>query len=260
MAERVTWERGAFDDAAIYDGFMGRYAVQFAPQFADLVGIGRTGRALDVGCGTGALTAELARRLGPGAVRAIDPSRQFLAAAHERNPGVVVQRGVAEALPFDDGEFDFTLAQLAVGHTYDPPAALAEMARVTAPGGIVATCEWMPSGPSPYTPFITARATLDPGYYRPRPGRQRRVDRLRALGVVSIETAEVTASVRFECFEDWWAPVSNGVGPSSTYVRTLDPESKARLRALCGAELPSGSFELPGVALAVKGVVPKAVR
>jgi SAM-dependent methyltransferase len=255
MAGRVAHPRGAFDDAAVYDGFMGRYAVQFAPQFADLAGVGDTGRALDVGCGTGALTTELARRLGPQAVTGIDPSRPFLAAARARNPEVRFERGVGEALPFDDGEFDFTLAQLALGHTYDPPATLAEIVRVTAPGGIVALCSWEATAPTPYAPYEAAMVKHEPGYERTVRGR-RPDNLLRALGLVAVETAELTASVRFERFEDWWTPVSDGVGPTSSYIRTLDPASKARLRAGCEAELPVAPFDLPGIAIAMKGVVP----
>jgi ubiquinone/menaquinone biosynthesis C-methylase UbiE len=62
---------------------------------------GRAGqRVLDVGCGPGALTAQLAERLGAGAVSAVDPSGSFVAAARARFPGADVQSGAAEQLPF----------------------------------------------------------------------------------------------------------------------------------------------------------------
>ena len=89
-----------------YDRFMGVYSVQLAPQLADLAGVASGQRVLDVGCGPGALTTELAGRLGPAAVTAVDPSERFVAAARERLPGVTVERASAEELPFPDDSFD----------------------------------------------------------------------------------------------------------------------------------------------------------
>ena len=101
-------------DAGAYDRFMGRYSTPLAPLFADLASVSAGQRALDVGCGPGALTAELSRRLGAAAVSAVDPSPSFVEAARERNPGVDVRSAAAEDLPFGDGDFDVVLAQ-------DPP-------------------------------------------------------------------------------------------------------------------------------------------
>jgi len=128
--------------AEAYDRFMGRYSVHLSPQMADLAQV-RTGqRVLDVGCGPGALTAELVARLGPVSVTAVDPSPPFVEAARTRNPGARVEEASAEQLPFADGEFDAALAQLVVHFMADPVAGLAEMARVTRPGGAVAACVW----------------------------------------------------------------------------------------------------------------------
>ena len=72
--------------AEMYDRFMGRYSALLAPAFADLAGIAGRQRVLDVGCGPGALTAELVERLAPAAVAAVDPSEEFVAAARARHP------------------------------------------------------------------------------------------------------------------------------------------------------------------------------
>src|SRR5215213_2704780 len=112
--------------AASYDRFMGRYSTPLAPQLADLAGIAAGQRVLDVGCGPGALTAELVRRVGADAVSAVDPSEPFVAAAIERNPGVDVRQGSAEQLPFPDDGFDASLAQLVVHFMAGPAAGLAE--------------------------------------------------------------------------------------------------------------------------------------
>jgi ubiquinone/menaquinone biosynthesis C-methylase UbiE len=95
-------------------------------------------RALDVGCGPGALTAELVARLGAARVAAVEPSETFAAACRDRLPGVDVRRAAAEALPFADGTFDRVLAQLVVTFVTDPPAGVRVMRRVARGDGTVA--------------------------------------------------------------------------------------------------------------------------
>jgi Methylase involved in ubiquinone/menaquinone biosynthesis len=154
-------------DADAYDRFMGRYSRPLAVPFADFAGLPLDGRVLDVGCGPGALTAELARRARPGRVTAVDPSEEFVAALRGRHPGVQVIRAPAEDLPFEGGCFDATLAQLVVNVMDDPVAGLREMARVTRDGGVVAACVWDFTDGGPIGPFWDAaqRSIL-----RSRPG------------------------------------------------------------------------------------------
>src|SRR2546423_14395751 len=150
--------------AGAYDSFMGRFSMQLSAQLADLAGIERGQRVIDVGSGPGALTTELVRRLGPDAVAAADPSEPFVEAARERHPGVDVQLAPAEDLPFDNDSFDAALAQLVVHFMADPVAGLAEMARVTCPGGVVAACVGdLAGGRAPISPFWQAARELDPG-------------------------------------------------------------------------------------------------
>lgn len=133
----------AFDvPAEAYDRFMGRYSALLSAPFADFAGVHPGQRALDVGCGPGALTAELVRRLGAEAVAAVDPSAPFVLAARERHPQVDVREAVAEDLPFPDSSFDIALAQLVVHFMSDPLVGLGEMLRVVRPGGIVAASVW----------------------------------------------------------------------------------------------------------------------
>ena len=113
----------SFLAADAYDRFMGRYSVLLAPELADFATIAPGQRALDVGCGPGALTAELVRRLGADLVSAVDPSEPFISAARDRHPGVDVRLGSAEQLPFGDQEFDGVLAQLVVHFMADPRGA-----------------------------------------------------------------------------------------------------------------------------------------
>ncbi len=126
---------------------------------ADLAGVRSGQRVLDVGCGPGALTGELVARAGASHVSAVDPTEGFVAAAGERHPGVDVRRAGAEELPFADGEFDASLAQLVVHFMADPARGLAEMARVTRPNGVVSACVWdFAGGQSPPRAVLGRRA------------------------------------------------------------------------------------------------------
>jgi ubiquinone/menaquinone biosynthesis C-methylase UbiE len=132
--------------AEAYDRFMGRYSAFLAPQIAAFAHVADSQRVLDVGCGPGALTTELVRRLGAASVTAVDPSESFVDAARKRLPGVTVEVASAELLPFPDRTFDAVIAQLVVHFMPDPVAGLAEMARVTRPQGVVAACVWDHAG------------------------------------------------------------------------------------------------------------------
>lgn len=120
--------------AEAYDRFMGRYSFPLAVRLAEFADISAGQRVLDVGCGSGALVSELVRRLAADAVCAVDPSEQFVEAVRSRHPGVRVERAAAEQLPFEDGSFDASLAQLVVHFMADPVAGLTEMLRVTEQG------------------------------------------------------------------------------------------------------------------------------
>src|SRR5256714_11808117 len=147
-----------------YLRFMGQYSEPLAAQFADLAAVRGGQRVLDVGCGPGALTAELVRRTSPEAVSAVEPSGSFAVAARERLPGVDIRLAAAEQLPFGDAVFDAVLAQLVVHFMADPVAGLREMGRVTRPGGIVAACVWdHAGGRGPLSAFWRAVRELDPG-------------------------------------------------------------------------------------------------
>jgi SAM-dependent methyltransferase len=244
--------------AEAYDRFMGRYSVPLAPLFADFAGA--DGRVLDVGCGPGALTAELVHRLGEDAVSAVDPSQPFVEAVRERHPGVTVERAAAEELPFAEREFDAALAQLVVHFMADPIAGLGEMARVTRDGGVVAASVWdHGGGQGPLSVYWDAVHELDPTVEDESQlagARQGDLTRLFATaGLQEIVEAELWVSVEHSTFEDWWEPYMLGVGPAGDYVTGLDDESRARLRELCEAKLSDAPFEVRARAWAARGLV-----
>jgi ubiquinone/menaquinone biosynthesis C-methylase UbiE len=233
--------------ASAYDRFMGRFSEPLAAEFADLVAARPGDRALDVGCGPGALTAELVRRLGADAVTAVDPSASFVSAARERFPAVDVHRASAESLPFADDAFDVAAAQLVVHFMADPVAGLAEMARVTRPGGVVAACVWdHAGGGSPLSVFWQAvhdTAPSAPGEAQLAGARQGHLTELfEAAGLDHVEAGLVSVVVEFAGFEEWWEPYTFGVGPAGAHVAGLDESGVAALRARCTELLPPGPF------------------
>lgn len=248
----------SFDvDADAYARFMGRFSEPLAVQFAELAEVRAGQRVLDVGCGPGALTGQLVLRLGSGAVSAIDPSASFVAATRARFPEIDVRCGVAERLPFADDSFDASLAQLVVHFMADPVAGLAEMARVTHPGGLIAGCVWdHAGGTGPLATFWRAVHDLDPAApdESQLPGARQGdlADLCAAACLQQIESGELTVSVGFATFADWWEPFTLGVGPAGAYVRQLDDAHREALRTRCGQLLPTAPFHLPASAWSVR--------
>ena len=249
----------SFDVSAdAYLRFMGRYSEPLAPQFADLAGFGRGQRALDVGCGPGALAAVLVSRAGAEAVSAVDPSASFVAAARERLPGADVRQAAAERLPFPDDAFDVVLAQLVVHFMTDPVTGLREMARVTRPGGTIAACVWdHAGGRGPVGAFWRAARELDPAADDESGLAGTREGHLAGLfaqaGLASVQAGTLTVRVRQPDFEAWWNPFSLGVGPAGAYLAALDDERRAALRAQCRRELPDGPFDVTATAWTATG-------
>ena len=235
--------------ADAYLRFMGQYSEPLAARFADLAGVRRGQRVLDVGCGPGALTAELVGRAGAHAVSAVEPSASFAAAVRERLPEVDVRLGAAERLPFPDGAFDAAMAQLVVHFMADPVTGLREMGRVTRPGGVVAACVWDHAGArGPLAQFWSAVRELDPAADDESDLPGVREGHLAALfaqaGLGGTQVTTLTVRVRHADFERWWEPFTLGVGPAGAYVASLAPDRRAALRDQCRRLLPAGPIEI----------------
>ena len=249
-----------FDVAAeAYDAFMGRYSTPLASRFCDFAGIGSEQRVLDVGCGPGALTAELVGRLGSAAVCAVDPSEPFVEAARARHPGVDVRQASAERLSFDADEFDAVLAQLVVHFMDDPLAGLREMSRVTRADGVVAACVWDHAGAQgPLSRFWDAARELDPKVRdesRLAGAREGHLaELLEQVGLGEVEGTLLSVSVEHTSFEEWWQPFTFGVGPAGAYLAALDDDQRLRLRELCRERSPGEGMTVTAGAWAARGV------
>ena len=244
-----------------YDRFMGRYSRELAPVFADFAGIETGQRVLDVGCGSGVLTAELARRLGADHVAGADPS-PLLEACAQRVPGAELKQASAESLPWADDSFDAALAQLVVHFMDDPEAGTAEMTRVTRPGGVVAACTWDFSGGMKLlgTFWESARA-IEPGAAESETSAfdEARLDAVwRGAGLDGVQVDALVVSRRYEDFDDLWDTFLLGVGPAGQHLGSQPPERQSAIRAEYFSRLdePVGPVELDARAWAVRGRVP----
>lgn len=250
---------GRFDvTPEAYGRFMGRWSEPLADRFVRRVAVPPGSRALDVGCGPGALTARLVATLGADAVAAVDPSPSFVGAVRSRLPGVDVRPASAEALPFPDGAFDLTAAQLVVHFMADPVAGLAEMARVTRPGGVVAASVWdHGGGGGPLRVFWDAVRDLDPSApgeaHLPGTVEGQLAALFTAAGLHDVEPWTETVRSTYASFDEWWEPFTLGVGPAGAYVTGLDDGPRAALRARCYQALPTAPFELTASAWCVRG-------
>jgi len=241
---------------AAYDAFMGRYSFQLAEQFADAAGVTSGESAIDVGCGTGALTGLLVERLGIDAVCACDPTPGFVAACSARHPGLDVQQGRAESIPFESDRFDHAMAQLVLHFVSEPDQAAREMARVVRPGGMVAACVWdFEQGMELLRGFWDAALAIDPA--APDEARTLRFGRpgeiaglWSAAGLTDVVETTLHVSSTYTSFDELWRSFLAGVGPAGAYLVALPEGDRARLHDELYQRFgsPSGEFTLGAVA------------
>ena len=251
--------------AEAYDRHVGRYGAQLAAELIHVAGLQPGQRALDVGCGPGALTRALADAVGAELVAAVDPSETFVAACRSRVPGAEVLVGIGERLPFDDDSFDAVLAQLVVQLLDDREAGVREMARVARPGGVLAACVWDSTRMPLLSAFWDAAADVAPertaqldegrqvGYPSPD-----ELERLWSVaGLANVRAGDVTVHARYEDLDDLMAPFAAGVGHSGACFSALDDARRRRLRNRVHERLgrADGPFTLTARAWWVRGEV-----
>jgi len=245
-------------DGDAYDNFMGRYSTVLAKLFADFADVRSGMRALDVGAGTGALTAELLVR--GSTVAAADPSPEFVDVLRKRFPNLEVEEAPAESLPFGSDVFDVALAQLVVAFVSDAPAAVAEMARVARR---VAVCMWGVAEVDMFAAIDRTAAAMgtttatEPRRYRTP---QEIRDLLAPLGEVESTELDVTAAYRG--FDEFWETLQHGVGPAGHWIASLDADAHARAHDELYRQLgsPDGPFLLAARAFAAAVTVTRVGR
>lgn len=253
-----------FDNGATYERFMGGWSRSVGEIFLDWLAPSSGLRWLDVGCGNGAFTELLAARCAPAALDGIDPAEGMLAFARTRPVAsrARFQPGDAMALPFDDDTFDAAVMPLVIFFVPEPAQGVAEMVRVTAPGGMVTAYAWdMPGGGFPYENLRTAfRAAGLPVPAEPHP-QVSRLDVMHDLwteaGLEAVETRAITVQRTFADFDDYWTTVLGGPSLGATLAQ-MPPADLAQIQARLRSVLPTdaaGRITYSARAHAVKGRV-----
>jgi SAM-dependent methyltransferase len=257
-------ESNAYDvDPADYDQYIGRYGRRLAQLFLRSTGTYPGQRGLDVGCGTGALTYEMAQLFGPENCRAIDPLPQFVEATRKRCWGVEVAQGRVEDLPYPDKQFDVVMAQLVIDDLADPQAGVLEMRRVARPGGTVAASVWDYAGDMTlFRTFWDAAIQLDPDRAGPLdPGKKVLANQFqlgelwRSCGYEAVSLGHIDVGAFYKDVDELWEPFAKGIGQAGAYAASLGPEQQEALKAEFLERLgsPEGFFELTARAWWVAG-------
>jgi len=250
-----------------YEAYVGRWSRPLAELFLAWFAAPTAGRWLDVGCGTGALTAAVLATADPVAVVGIDPSPEFLGAAQAAilDPRARFAPGDARALPVASDGYDAVVAGLVLNFVPEPAPAVAEMARAARPGGAVGAYVWDYSGGMQrmrsFWEAVAATdppaAALDPSprFAMCRPEPLAALFGAAGLGDVAVEAIDLPMA--FRDLDDFWLPYTMaGASAAQRYVTALDDDRKAALRERLRVTLPvaaDGSLRLIDRAWAVRG-------
>ena len=255
-----------FDDGAAYEKLMGVWSRLVGEEFLDWLALPPGLRCIDIGCGNGAFTELLIAHCRPVEVQGVDPSEGQLAFARSR-PGVGVakfQQGGAEALPFADKSFDAALMALVIFFVPNPAKGVAEMKRVTRPGGVIAAYAWdIFNGGFPLEPLQAELRALGQQYMLPPSAEVSRLPALRRVweeaGLDAVETREFTVRRTFVNFDEVWSTSLSSPSTGGTIAKMAPADVttlKTRLRNRLPADA-SGRITYSARANAVKGRVPK---
>ena len=249
-----------------YEPYVGRWSRLVAHEFLKWLAVPRQCAWLDVGCGTGALSATILRDANPSSVTGIDASDAYLAFAREtiRDERAHFHSGDAQALPFADDTVDAAVSGLMLNFLPRPRECVVEMTRVTRPGGTVAAYVWDYSGEMQLMRiFWDAAIALDPGAVELDEGRRFPLCEPEALerlfedaGLADVQARAIDVPTIFRDFDDYWSPFLGGQGPAPAYTMSLSEERRVELRERIRAVLPvspDGSIHLIARAWAAKG-------
>ena len=238
-----------FADGAAYERSMGRWSQLIGRQFIEWLDMPAGLAWLDAGCGNGAFTEIVMQLSAPAQVTGIDPSQAQIDYASGR-PGCSGARfatGDAQDIPLPDNSVDAAVMALVISFLPDPEKTARELARVTRPGGTVATYMWDTAGGGhPANPINAAMKAL--GLSRPGAPHNgaARLPRMReiweAAGLADVETRVIDMTVTFPDFEDFWQSNIISTGPLGKALSALAPEQSAALRSKLQQDLcPQGA-------------------
>ncbi len=252
-----------------YEAYMGRWSRQIAPRFLDWLGAKANLDWLEIGCGSGALSATILDRCNPKGLISIDPSEGFVSTAQKNVPDerAEFRVGDAQELALESASRDVIASALVLNFVPDKEMALAEMKRVARPGGMIGFYVWdYPGGGMELMrTFWNAATALDPGASEfNEDGRfpfctpDGLIDLVSGAGLPSVECAPIEVPTVFRDFEDYWHPFTLGAGPAPGYCVNLDPGARKRLKDKLSDSLPrrdDGSIALKARAWAIKAMI-----
>lgn len=258
-----------FSAGDAYERFMGRWSRDLAPLLVRFAGVRDGDAVLDIGSGTGALAAAVAKAAPSSSILGIEPSAPYVAFARTRHGGRLVrfEVGDAQRLQLQDAAFDRTLSLLVLNFIPDPAKATGEMIRVTRRGGTIAAAVWdYGKGMEMLRVFWDEAISLDPGKDA-RDERHMPLCRggeLTALwlahGLMNVSEEALTIPTTFSSFDDYWSPFLQKQGPAGAYVAGLSPAEREQLRLRLRRRLlgdgPDHAIALRARAWAVRGTVP----
>ncbi len=267
MERRESHAGDAWVSGHAYEQYVGRWSRLVAREFIAWLSRPPGKHWLDVGCGTGALSATILELASPEQVIGVDPSEAYIAHARQQ---VVDSRaqfdvGDAQALPYEDNAFDAVVSGLALNFVPDPHRAVAEMARVATTTGTVAVYVWDYAGEMQFMRhFWDAAVALDPAASNRDEGRRFPICQPQPLsqlfqdaGLRDVEVRAIDVPTVFQDFDDYWSPFLGGQGPAPGYTMSLDETRRTALRDRIKGALPiapDGSISLVARAWAVRGV------
>jgi SAM-dependent methyltransferase len=256
-------------DGQAYERYVGRWSRLVAAPFVQWAAIPLDGAVLDVGCGTGALSATLLAN-GVPEVHGIDLSAAFVehVKAAVRAPGKKTTFSVGDGmdLHFPDANFAAAVSGLCLNFAPEPSEMVAEMRRVVRRGGVVAAYVWdYGEKMEMMRRFWDAAAQLDPIRAGPLDEGRRfpicHPERLKVLfegaGLSAVSTTAIDQLTVFRDFDDYWTPFLGGQAPAPSYVAGLSDGERDALRDLLRSRLPpskDGSIPMLARAIAVRGV------
>lgn len=211
-----------------------------AQPFVKWLGVEDHAAWLDVGCGTGALTAAICEFGKPVSVIACDPSGPFLDAASMAVPDkrVIFELADAEHLPESAEGFDAVVSGLVLNFVPNPERALRVMRQRLRPGGMVGAYVWDYAGGVDFLRYFWEEAiALDPEAADLDERRRFTIcntenlaSLFEAVGLVDIELKGLEVSTAFAGFEDYWQPFLGRTGPAPSYLGSLDGARRERLK------------------------------
>jgi ubiquinone/menaquinone biosynthesis C-methylase UbiE len=257
-------------DGEAYEKFVGDWSRAIGQQFVEWIGACQGLNWLDVGCGTGALTSVILDKCVPEIVFGIDAMETQILGARKFVKGdqVHFDIGDAQELSFDTDTFDATVSGLVLNFVPDHKKMVAEMMRVTKPGGTVAAYVWDFEGGGESAQHLTKAISARDSTTRTQIAEIRNDNRTRLSSLSqlfeeaqleAVEARAITIQISHQNFDLYWDTITAFASPPVAYANKLAPDDLERLKGEVQNLLPkstNGSVQYDAWVSAVRGTVP----